>query len=84
LKKPVSSGLIILHPFFYNIRQEDLKARDEFHQRMIKKDKDKQRNIVVKVKLGMHRISGRIIRPFLISGIRPDTGLPCRISGKAG
>jgi hypothetical protein len=30
-------------------RQEDLKARDEFHQRMIKKDKDKQRNIVVKV-----------------------------------
>jgi hypothetical protein len=36
--------------------------------------------------LGMHRISGRIIRPFLISGtrIRPDTRLPCRISGKAG
>jgi hypothetical protein len=31
-------------------RQEDLKARDEFHQRMIKKDKDKQRNIVVKVR----------------------------------
>ena len=31
-------------------RQEDLKARDEFHQRMVKKDKEKQRNIVVKVK----------------------------------
>ena len=30
-------------------RQEDLKARDEFHQRMVKKDKEKQRNIVVKV-----------------------------------
>jgi hypothetical protein len=34
------------------------------------------------------RISGRIIRPFFISGIRPDTRLPCwisgRISGKAG
>jgi hypothetical protein len=24
------------------------------------------------------------IRPFLISGIRPETSLPCRISGKAG
>jgi hypothetical protein len=34
--------------------------------------------------LGMHRISGRIIRPFLISGIRPDTKLVSRISGKAG
>jgi hypothetical protein len=32
----------------------------------------------------MHRISGRIIRPFLISSIRPDTRLPCRISSKAG
>jgi hypothetical protein len=32
----------------------------------------------------MHRISVRIIRPFLISGIRPDTRLACRISGKAG
>jgi hypothetical protein len=42
--------------------------------------------------LGMHRISGRpdnpaffisgrIIRPFLKSGIRPYTRLPCRISG---
>jgi hypothetical protein len=29
----------------------------------------------------MHRISGRIIPPFFISGIRPDTRLPCRISG---
>ena len=27
---------------------EDLKARDEFHQRMIAKDKEKQRNIVTK------------------------------------
>jgi hypothetical protein len=34
--------------------------------------------------LEMHQISGRIIRPFLISCIRPDTKLPCRISGKAG
>jgi len=31
-----------------NERQEDLKARDEFHQRMIAKDKEKQRNIVTK------------------------------------
>ena len=29
-------------------RLEDLKARDEFHQRMIAKDKEKQRNIVTK------------------------------------
>jgi hypothetical protein len=34
--------------------------------------------------VGMHRISGPIIGPFLKSGIRPDTRLPCRISGKAG
>jgi hypothetical protein len=33
--------------------------------------------------VGMHRISGRIIRPFLISCIRPDTKLVSRISGKA-
>jgi hypothetical protein len=26
----------------------------------------------------MHRIFGRIIRPIFISGIRPDTRLPCR------
>jgi hypothetical protein len=26
------------------------------------------------LELGMHRISGRIIRPFEISDIRPDTG----------
>jgi hypothetical protein len=41
-------------------------------------------NIEQGLKVGMHRISGRIIRPFLISGIRPDTRLSCRISGKAG
>lgn len=31
-----------------NERQEDLKARDEFHQRMVAKDKEKQRNIATK------------------------------------
>ena len=31
-----------------NERQEDLKARDAFHQRMIAKDKEKQRNIATK------------------------------------
>jgi hypothetical protein len=30
----------------------------------------------------MHQISGRIIRPFLISDIRPDTRLPCPISDR--
>jgi hypothetical protein len=30
----------------------------------------------------MHRISGRIIRPFLRSGIRPGTGFDGRISGQ--
>jgi hypothetical protein len=37
-------------------------------------------------KAGMHRISCRIIRPFLVfgTGIRPDTGFYGRISGKAG
>ena len=29
-------------------RQADLKERDEFHQRMIAKDKERQRNIVTK------------------------------------
>merc|ERR1712202_124697 len=31
-----------------NERQADLKERDEFHQRMVAKDKEKQRNIVTK------------------------------------
>jgi hypothetical protein len=30
--------------------------------------------------LGMYRISGRIIWPYLRSGIRPDTGFDGRIS----
>jgi hypothetical protein len=38
--------------------------------------------ILMPSSLGMHRISGRIIRPFLISGIRPDTKLVSRISGQ--
>jgi hypothetical protein len=43
-----------------------------------------QKCIIKWYNIGMHRI----IRPFLLSGIRPDTRLPCRIfgriSGKAG
>ena len=39
-------------PFYFDInatfRQEDLKARDEFHQRMVAKDKEKQRNVATK------------------------------------
>ena len=31
-----------------NFRQKDLEDRDAFHQRMIAKDKEKQRNIVTK------------------------------------
>merc|ERR1712083_518716 len=31
-----------------NERQADLKERDEFHQRMVAKDKERQRNIVTK------------------------------------
>jgi hypothetical protein len=36
----------------------------------------------MRIHLGMHRISGRIIRPFLRSGIRPDTGFDGQISGR--
>ena len=42
IKKPWNKFILLW------FRLEDLKARDEFHQRMIAKDKEKQRNIVTK------------------------------------
>jgi hypothetical protein len=60
------------------------------NNKKIKRDIDKKKVFQISIWmdaffLGMHRISGwSDIRPFLISGIQPDTILPRRICGKAG